>query len=106
MPDVYCPYCEAPIEINHDDGYGYDEDKMYEQECSECGKSFAFTTCISFDHEAFKADCLNGSPHNFKPMATCPKEATEMECGNCGKRRRPTEEEMRTIMNPPTKSGD
>ena len=23
--DVECPYCGAEQEINHDDGYGYDE---------------------------------------------------------------------------------
>ena len=27
MYDVECPYCGAEIEINHDDGYGYEEDE-------------------------------------------------------------------------------
>ena len=35
MKDVECPYCYADQEINHDDGYGFDEDQLYEQECSE-----------------------------------------------------------------------
>ena len=33
MKDVDCPYCKAEQDINHDDGYGYEEDGMYEQEC-------------------------------------------------------------------------
>jgi hypothetical protein len=33
MSDVKCPYCGTEQEINHDDGYGYDEGKYYEQEC-------------------------------------------------------------------------
>ena len=38
--DVYCPYCGAEQEINHDDGYGYEEDRRYQQQCGECEKTF------------------------------------------------------------------
>jgi len=33
MSDVTCPYCRDEQEINHDDGYGYEEDKEHEQDC-------------------------------------------------------------------------
>jgi hypothetical protein len=34
--DTNCPYCDADIEINHDDGYGYEEDRKHEQQCNNC----------------------------------------------------------------------
>lgn len=34
-------------------------------ECQHCEKSFVFHTSISFSYHAEKADCLNGSPHQF-----------------------------------------
>ncbi len=52
IDDVQCPYCKADQEINHDDGYGYDESLIFEQECSECQDTFAFTTEISFNYHA------------------------------------------------------
>jgi ssDNA-binding Zn-finger/Zn-ribbon topoisomerase 1 len=36
MKDVNCPYCDAELEINHDDGNGCHEDRIYTQECPEC----------------------------------------------------------------------
>ena len=66
--DTNCPYCDAGVEICHDDGYGYQEDETYEQECGECGKTFAYTTSISFYYEPTKADCLNGAEHKYKSM--------------------------------------
>lgn len=64
--DLECPYCNASLEVCHDDGFGYDEDKAHEMECDECGKNFVFQTHISFTYFPEKADCLNGSPHQFK----------------------------------------
>lgn len=71
--DVECPYCGAGQEINHDDGYGYNENELYNQECVHCGKCFSFTTAISFTHDAFKADCLNGGEHKWGPVNAFPK---------------------------------
>jgi hypothetical protein len=51
LKDVECPYCGHPQNINHDDGYGYDESKTYEQECPECEKAFAYTTWIHFSYD-------------------------------------------------------
>lgn len=65
MSDIECPYCDAEQEICHDDGYGYEEGRLFEQECSECERTYTFTTSISFYYDAYKADCLNGSDHVF-----------------------------------------
>lgn len=68
MRDINCPYCDNELEINHDDGYGYEEDRRHEQQCGYCNKHFTFTTSISFHYEAEKADCLNGQPHQMKKV--------------------------------------
>lgn len=53
MTDVICPYCEEEQEINHDDGYGYEEDREFEQDCSFCDRTFKFTTSISFNYTVY-----------------------------------------------------
>lgn len=93
MYDVKCPYCDAEQEINHDDGYGYAEDGTYNQECGKCGKTFVYNTFISFDYEVRKADCMNGSNHDFKPSMTMPKCFTSMVCSMCDEQRQLTNEE-------------
>lgn len=65
MSEVTCPYCQHEQEINHDDGYGYDEGSTHEQDCYECEKTFKFTTCISFDYEIF---CNNEDHELFAPF--------------------------------------
>ena len=65
MSDVDCPYCGAGVEICHDDGYGYEEGKPHEETCGACGKAFVFFTHLYCHYEAQKAECLNGSPHDF-----------------------------------------
>ena len=96
--DVNCPYCREGQDINHDDGYGYDGDRLHEQRCSNCNKYFTFLTSISYNYEVRKADCLNGSPHEFKQTTTYPIKHTMMECVTCEKTRKPTEEEMVKIL--------
>lgn len=68
--DVECPYCEAELEINHDDGYGYAEDQKHQQICGSCDKTFVYTTSISFHYRTGKADCLNGQPHDMRPVCS------------------------------------
>jgi len=100
MSDVECPYCGADQEIDHDDGYGYEEDRVHEQECNECEKAFVFKTSIHFYYEVSKADCLNGAPHNFKATKTYPVKYTKMRCVDCDEERKPTDTEMASIMEP------
>lgn len=98
MSDINCPYCDAAQDINHDEGYGREEEVIHRQQCSGCDKYFTFTTSISFYYEVEKADCLNGAAHDFKPTTTYPKEYTKMECPACGETRKPSEDEMAEIL--------
>lgn len=82
--DTKCPYCGAGVEINHDDGYGFAEYDLHEQECSVCGKVFVYTTMIHFSYTTYKADCLNGGEHNYRKTATFPPEAARLRCTQCG----------------------
>ncbi|MDP4224859.1 MAG: hypothetical protein Q8910_00615 [Bacteroidota bacterium] len=83
--DVDCPYCGVGQEINHDDGYGYEEGEVYTQECSDCGKTFTYITEISFYYEAEQAPCQNGEDHNWQPIKGCPEEyyAGKKRCSWC-----------------------
>jgi len=87
--DVECPYCGKDQEINHDDGFGYEEGVSHEQECGNCEKAFVFQTSISFYYESYKADCLNGSPHKWgKPRKLwfdeeVKKELWSRRCDDC-----------------------
>lgn len=54
--DVECPYCGKWNEINHDDGYGYESGRTYEQQCEHCGEDFNYTTEIDFYYEATKKE--------------------------------------------------
>ena len=65
MNDIECPYCDAPNEVCHDDGQGYEEGKAHEMQCCECKKYFVFHTSVSFYYSPEKADCLNGTPHRY-----------------------------------------
>ena len=84
--DVECPYCGKWQEINHDDGYGFEEGESHEQECADCEKNFIFTTSISYYYEAEQAACRNGEPHKLKPITGYPEELYEGEsrCELCG----------------------
>ncbi len=92
--DMECPYCDANQEVNHDDGAGYDESERHEHECSECEKTFIFTTSVSYNYYPEKADCLNGGAHDLKISATYPREYSHMGCRDCDFRRNPTEKEL------------
>ena len=82
--DVECPYCGKWQEINHDDGYGYEEGKTYEQECCDCYKVFVYTTSISFFYDAIQAPCLNGGEHDWIDSKYF---IDRKMCSNCGKER-------------------
>lgn len=87
MGDIYCPYCNEVVIINHDDGYGYDENEKYMQCCKHCNKTFAFTTQVCFVYEASKAPCLNGAAHDYEETNTHPRCFRHLECRYCGDRK-------------------
>ena len=91
--DIECPYCEKHQDINHDDGFGYEEGVKHEMCCEHCEKHFVFETSILFHYEAEKADCLNGSEHDFKRSFTSPIEFTTMRCSMCEETRELTKKE-------------
>lgn len=87
--DVQCPYCGEWQEICHDDGYGYTEDDLHEQECVDCEQTFTYQTMISFSYEAYKAPCLNGYTHEMKPVEHYPHVWPDWKrCKWCGKEER------------------
>ena len=80
-----CPYCEAQIKLDHDDGYGFEEDEIYQQECPECGKTFIYTVYISYNYTLEKAACLNeGGVHDYQETKTYPRVCARMQCTMCG----------------------
>ena len=91
--DLECPYCGAGLEVNHDDGRGYDEDTAHKMTCTECKKSFVFHTTIIYDYNAYKADCLNGFEHTWMLTKTFPREVSQMCCAICDEHRELTESE-------------
>lgn len=97
MTDLNCPYCDAGLEVCHDDGFGYAEDELHQMECRMCGKAFVFTTAILYHYSAEKADCLNGAPHEYERTHTYPKEFAKMRCTMCGDERPMTEEEKHGV---------
>ena len=92
-----CPYCGKEVEICHDDGYGMQEDEVFSETCHECGKTFAYTTTISVDHNLNKADCLNGKEHKYVVVRTFPKRYSKNRCEDCGDERPLTFEEMEEL---------
>jgi len=88
--EIDCPYCGAGQEICHDDGYGYEEDGIHEQECSECEKVFHYSTSIHYYYQVEKAPCKNGEPHNWKKVHGYPSECfSDVErCSYCGEERK------------------
>lgn len=91
--DIECPYCGGQQNIDHDDGYGYEEDVVHQQQCCDCDMIFTYTTSIIYHYNTQKADCLNGSEHKWKPTLTYPKFATKLRCETCDEEREPTKEE-------------
>jgi len=99
--DINCPYCHHGQNIEHDGGFGFEEDRAHEMQCSNCDKYFVFYTSIHYYYEARQADCLNDGEHDWKAQICFPKEATQMQCTMCEDTRRPTETEMNEILKGP-----
>lgn len=85
MSDVICPYCRREQEICHDDGYGFEEDGEFEQECSFCDGTFKFTTSISYNYNV----CCNDEKDHV--MENCYKDLWECtKCDHYEVRKEPT----------------
>lgn len=95
MEEIKCPYCGFEQEIDHECNYGYEEDETHSQECSACGKTFAYNTIITYDYKVKKCSCFNGGKHKWKRQPTFPKCASKMECTVCGKVREMTDDERK-----------
>jgi DNA-directed RNA polymerase subunit RPC12/RpoP len=93
--DIECPYCGAEQDINHNDGYGYEQNEKHSQMCEKCGKEFVYETTIVFYYDVSKAECLNGAPHNFRLTHTYPQELSKMRCSVCSDERELTAEERK-----------
>jgi transposase-like protein len=84
MFDLQCPYCEAEIDVNRNDGFGCSDGCKDQMECETCNKIFIFYTSISFNYAPFKADCLNGGDHIWKISETIPEKFAYEKCMTCG----------------------
>lgn len=98
MNDINCPYCNKPQDVDRSEGYGTDENTVYQKQCEGCDKYFTFSVGIIFVYHEEKADCLNGSPHNWEPTITIPKKYTQMRCTMCYEERKLTPEEREAIL--------
>lgn len=90
MSDLQCPYCEESLSDPDD---CYEEDEVYEHQCRNCEKHFAFSLSYSRYYDAWKADCLNGAEHDWKEISAWPPEvyANKRRCSVCDR--------MKTINN-------
>lgn len=87
LNDISCPYCDEEIKINHDDGYGYEEGKVFQQECRHCDMIFIYTTSMHFYYDANKAPCLNGEKHSWRDIQGYPPgyQSNRQHCEYCDK---------------------
>lgn len=86
MDTVTCPYCDEDVELNHDDGKHYDEDRSEETQCSSCDKYFMVSAFCLWTFEANKADCLNDGDHDWQKIRGWPVGHFEnrRRCSVCG----------------------
>lgn len=87
MFDIECPYCGKELDIDHDGGYGYAEDQIHRQECLHCEKYFVYTTQVSFNYNAKRAECLNDGNHKFEKINSFSLEFSRYKCADCGEQK-------------------
>jgi phage FluMu protein Com len=56
MSDLTCPHCRKFQNICHDDGFGYEENKLHEMRCRDCNKLIRFETSILYHYEVIEDD--------------------------------------------------
>ena len=82
-----CPYCNAKQEHVNDEPF--EQDEVWDEECSSCGKTYRLHGWYEENYRAEKADCLNGDvPHNFVQIMGLPKEhfIGKFRCSVCSKK--------------------
>lgn len=71
--EVNCPYCGESVAISYDEDGGFDNAYYQDKEtCSQCGKGYMCITRVTVTHQARKAGCLNGEPHQYKEIQAHP----------------------------------
>ena len=78
--ELVCPYCGNQFQ----DCFELPE-CCDDVECGECGKHFTYETYVTRTFTSKKADCLNGSPHEWREPRVYDK-YTVKYCRACGKR--------------------
>ena len=66
---IECPYCDKEIEEPEECN---ETSVDYEHECPECEKTFQFQVDYTKNFYPKKTDCLNGAPHDYRPIVGCP----------------------------------
>lgn len=85
MEDLECPYCRAEQEPEHEFIHEVDQDKLYQQECESCSKTFTYTTTVVLLHSERKADCLNDGEHRWEKVVSHPNlYPHRRRCEDCG----------------------
>jgi hypothetical protein len=63
--EVTCPYCNEDFDVCTDDGAHYKDGESESEQCPNCDKYVMIYSSCSWYREASKADCLNGSDHEW-----------------------------------------
>lgn len=85
MNDVECPECGHEHDIKIDGWSDVQEDNIYDNTCPSCNKIYCYSFSVVRNYEAHKADCQNGSDHDWKPMKIYPLHWPDARyCRDCG----------------------
>lgn len=85
---LICPYCTAWVDFDTEDKY--QEDEIYEAECTSCDKRFGVTASISWRYYEQKVDCWNTGKHVWKNRVSAPRKYAvgRQACEDCGEERK------------------
>lgn len=84
MNELECPYCKCLTEVELERDWATTKNDPHEAKCCHCHKNFVFHTEFVLTLHPKKADCLNGSPHQFAEWLGLPHGYEKKECKDCG----------------------
>lgn len=84
MNQTECPYCKCLTEVELERDWATTKNDPHEAKCCHCHKNFVFHTEFFLTLHPKKADCLNGSPHQFAEWLGLPHGYEKKECKDCG----------------------